>query len=174
MSKVVVVFGEKSIRSGEMHPAFKERLDRAVKQKVDLIVITGGETKRNSDSEAKIGMRYIRGKTSTKVILEDKAKTTVENILFSKKLLERKKIKVDKVIAISSNKRMFRLRYLYWRLWSEVDVKFLGARDFYPFMFYLQEILYLIVNLFDPYEKTIVRLTRKLFRNGLCPELDKS
>jgi len=166
---LIIVHGEKSTSGGRMHPAFKSRLDACIsiiKEKpVELIIITGGQTRKNVPTEAKLGFEYLKNKFNTPILLEEKARTTSENIRYSKVLVGHKSL--EKIIVISSKKRMFRLKYLYWRLWPEVysKIRFIKTKDFYSIFFYPLEFFYLIFAIIDPREKLFARFTKKVFRS---------
>jgi hypothetical protein len=170
MHNIIIVHGEKPLRSGGMHPAFRERLDEAVRlihgNNFDMIVITGGRTRKNAPSESEMGRIYLQNKVSIPIIGENQARTTSENVRLSQVLLEDKNL--NQVTVITSQKRIRRAQYLYARLWPEISdrIEFVAARDFYPCYYLLLEFLYRICAYLDPYEKTFARLLKKVFRNS--------
>ena len=77
-------------------------------------------------------------------------------------------MEIEKIIAITSRKRIFRIRYLYWRLWRDVYPKivFVGAKDYYPVFYYFAEFFYFLYDLVDPHERLLVRFVKRIFRNA--------
>jgi uncharacterized SAM-binding protein YcdF (DUF218 family) len=170
---IIIVHGEKPLPSGKIHPEFTNRLilaeKVAKKNKIDLIIITGGKTRKNTRSEAVMGFDYLSNKTQkthAKIILEKDSKTTYENIIFTKKILKNQKI--DHAYIISSKKRIFRMKYLYRLSWPKIfkNAEFLGAEDKYPVFFYLTELFYFVLAIFDRKELVFARFSKLLFRNG--------
>jgi len=170
MSQIIIVHGQKPPRSGEMSPAFQKRLEKALNllyvEKISFLVITGGQTKKNTLSEAEQGFHYINKRLAFPTILESESKTTYENVINTKKIL--KNISFDNLIIITSAERLKRIRYLYKKNWPEVYSKatFLGAGNTRLPMIMLLENLYLIIARLDPQEKIFTPITKKLFRNG--------
>lgn len=72
-----------------------------------LILISGSGSEKNregfKDNEAQRIANFLitNGVPSDVIIIEDKARSTGDNALFSKKLIEEKKIKADKIILIT-------------------------------------------------------------------------
>ncbi len=172
MNRIIIVHGEKSKPSGEIHPAFIERLDKAIeisKQvSPDFIVITGGQTRKISPSEAQTGYDYLKDKIKIPILIEKESRTTIENIKFTKKLLADSRFEINKLYVITSQKRIFRIKFLYRRLWPEIyeEIKFIPAKDFYPILFYPYEALCLLLNLLDLNERFLLPFGKKFFRNG--------
>lgn len=170
MSKIIIVHGEKPTRSCAIHPAFIERLKVAIavcdKEKFDYLIISGGQTRRKCRAESEIGLSYLKGKVSIPVLLEGQARSTSENIRYSREIAG--SMEIEKIIAITSRKRIFRIRYLYWRLWRDVYPKivFVGAKDYYPVFYYFAEFFYFLYDLVDPHERLLVRFVKRIFRNA--------
>src|SRR3989338_11250202 len=167
--RILIVHGERPSSDKELHPAFEERLKLAAlmcqKNNYDLLVITGGKTKKKFQSEAEIGRRFLEGKIHTPFLLEGRAVTSVENINFTKKLLQRQKI--DSVDIITSQTRIFRLKYLYKKLWPEIYAvaNLYGAKDFYSPFFVMGELIYDLYTHVDIQEKYLARIAKRFFRN---------
>lgn len=170
MKNIIIIHGEKLDRDGSMKFEFIQRLNISVgliKQHfIDYIIITGGETRKNFPTEAETGFNYLFHKISVPIVLENKARTTVDNILFTKKIIENEEI--NSVYVVSSKKRMIRIKLLYRILWPEILPKcsFVSAPDRYSMFFYVTEIIYLLLGIFDPYEKTFAFISKRLFRNA--------
>lgn len=172
--KIIIVHGEKPFRGGQIHREFVARLNKAVQlcreDKFDALIISGGQTRKNISTEARQGFEYLKGKINNRVILEDKSRSTSENIQYTKTLVNNlgQLDKNSEIYAITSAKRNRRARYMYFMLWPEAAgaVKFAPAEDAYPWAVSLLEKIYFFFALIDPYEKVFGRVAKKLFRNG--------
>lgn len=167
---IIIVHGEKPLRSGKIDPTFARRLEKALdltrKTPIDTILVTGGKTRKGFPIEAETGALFLTPKTSLPIIKESRSKNTGENILYAKALLSNKKY--DKLIVITSKRRIKRVKYLYSRLFQESysKIEFVGTKDYYPFYFSALELLYLFIDVFDPKGTTLEYIGRRLFRNG--------
>jgi uncharacterized SAM-binding protein YcdF (DUF218 family) len=167
---ILLIHGEKSSRSKALHPAFEERLKLALKltqrNKYDLILISGGRTRKQFPPESQIGYKYLTDKVRVPLIQEDQSRTTVENILFSQKMLSH--YRISNIDVITSKTRLCRFRYLYEKLWPQLQGRhtIFGAKDSYFFLYPLAEMAYLFYSFFDLRERGITRLTKKIFRNA--------
>jgi len=171
---IILVFGEKPLRSGQMNPELALRLDKAKdaisRGGADLLVISGGQTRKNAPTEAEMGQAYVSSTITIPVLLEKNAHSTSENIQFSKKLLAEQHITpIDRLTVITGRKRIWREKYLFRRLWAAMfhQTTFLPATDLHPFHYYGVELVYLLSAIVDPAEKFIARLTKKIFRNAI-------
>ncbi|MBI2633254.1 MAG: YdcF family protein [Parcubacteria group bacterium] len=171
--RIAIVHGEKSLASGALYPAFVARLEKVIelhnREPFNLIIITGGATRKNIHTEAEAGETYMRARINAPILLEKNARTTSENVRFSKELIGARAPQTENTTVITSRKRMLRARYLYWRLWSTEMYKkiiFVPVRDYYPNSYYLIELFYLLFAIFDPYEKSFARIAKIIFRNS--------
>lgn len=177
MRSLAIVHGEKLLPNGEMHVSFILRLNEALrlvkKEGVDAVLITGGTTRAGLRSEADMGKTYLSTRLHVPILTENESHTTVENIIFSKRLLEAQSDFLPTYI-ITSKKRVTREKYLYRRLWPTAyeNAKYIGTYDTYPIGYRLVELLYFVYAVFDLHEKTLGRLTKKMFRNCQHKTLD--
>lgn len=168
--KFLVVHGEKPTRKLTIHRAFVARLDAAARianqEKFDAIILTGGCTRKGAISEAQMGSDYLSKRVSTRLMLECEARSTSENIRNVRRILADENIGF--LTVISSKKRIWRLKYLYHRLWKDMSgkISFASAPDFYWWPYYLAEAFYFLFAFLDPEEKLFARVTKKLFRNA--------
>ncbi len=168
--RLIVVHGEKPNKNNTPHREFLKRLEKTVelagKGIADGIIVSGGTTRKNSESEASFGAAYLRNKVELPIFTEENSHTTIENIRFIKRMLAH--CSPEYLIIVSSKKRMFRLKYLYGRLWPEMHgkIEFVGAPDSYGLFFYFVELTYLMYSIFDINESALARLTKKIFRNS--------
>lgn len=170
MARIILVHGEKPDPKNHLRPEFKERLDKTLSlsqtHHIDYIVILGGQTQPTVPSESEIGSQYLKPKTKLPILLEPKSKNTGENIMFAKELLKDKQ--VNKIYVITSQSRLFRIKYLYQRLWPKMfpNIEFVSTKDYYPFYFPILEFIYFLVDIFDPEGKTLEDIAKVIFRNG--------
>lgn len=132
------------------------------------VVVTGGETRRGCQSEAASGAAFLDSRVSVPVLREEHARTTSENVRRVKSLMQNRSVAPTSYLVITSKTRLFRVRYLYRRLWPErfLHAQFIGAKDTYAFWYLFLERLYFLYNLIDPRERTLARMTKKFFRNN--------
>lgn len=104
----VVIFGSGLIDGDKVSKLLSDRIDKAITiynslEEKPKIVPSGGQGKDEKISEAEAMKRYLieKGIPKKDILLEDKSTTTKENLLFSKKLIEKQK--GDKNIALVSN-----------------------------------------------------------------------
>lgn len=170
MKNVAVVLGDKLDRSGGLTYEFKQRLDKSIElskeKKIDTILITGSNTRKGFGTEAEIAYEYIKGKVGSKIILEDKARTTIENVLYSQIILEKEK--PETAYIITSDKRIVRVKMLYKKLSPDLYniCIFIPTQDRYMFYFSIIETIYYIFCFFDTKELTIASFAKKMFRNA--------
>lgn len=109
-----LVFGAAVHRGSTAGPGITRRVETAAELyhqgSFKTIILTGGKGSEKQDSEAevmkKVAMRL--GIDSESIILEDKAKSTWENLSFSKELVG----ECSKVIGISDRYHLSRIKYL--------------------------------------------------------------
>jgi uncharacterized SAM-binding protein YcdF (DUF218 family) len=109
---IYVVLGYK-LHKNEIHPILKKRLDLFIKlyKTGDKVILSGGNPHNNKHTEAFMMSKYIRQNskiTKKNIIIENKSKSTIENIKFSMKILYNENIKI--VTIISSSKHLIRIK----------------------------------------------------------------
>ncbi len=172
--KILIIHGEKSGKLGGIHKEFLVRLNKAInlskENKFDKIIISGGQTRKNIPSEAGQGFEYLNNKITGQIFLEDKSKTTPENVQYTKTIIKNWGIPLRdfEIYVISSKTRIARLKYLYSVIFPEVysKIKFIPADDSYGFVYQLIEKIYHLIAFIDPYEKILGKWKKELFRNG--------
>jgi len=103
----VVVLGA-GLKNGEVSLALKERLDIAItyaKRNDVKIIVSGGVGIGEENSEAYVMEKYLlkNGIKKKRIIKEEKATSTYENLLFTKRMLEERDKKGSYKIAIITN-----------------------------------------------------------------------
>lgn len=114
----IIVLGYVS-KDGRIHPLLKERLDEAYKQFQQYghkyIIVSGGAV-GSRRSEAELMKKYLveKGVPAKRVLKEDKSHNTVQNLIFSKQLMEQYQLKSFMIITNLFHVR--RTKYIMHRL----------------------------------------------------------
>jgi len=114
----LIVLGYVS-KDGQIHPLLKERLDEAYKlfRKYGhkYIIVSGGAV-GSRRSEAELMKEYLveKGVPAKRVLEEDKSTNTVQNLIFSKLLMEQHQLKSFMIITNLFHVR--RTKYIMHRL----------------------------------------------------------
>jgi uncharacterized SAM-binding protein YcdF (DUF218 family) len=93
-----------------------------------LIVFSGGYGKltkhiwNTTEAEKFARIAMDMGVPETSILIEDKSSNTGENILFVKDLINNKKIKVQKIIAVNKPYMERRTYAAFKKLWEDIDV----------------------------------------------------
>lgn len=143
-SDVMVVLG---CQAWEETPSLmlEYRLNKALdlykKGYAGYLIVSGGQGKDESFSEAHVMKRWLkkRGVDESKIIEEDKSTSTFENLSFSKKIMKDRNFKT--AIIVSSDFHMFRSLKLAQRLGVEAYGAPSPTVDYLKFYYYSREIL---------------------------------
>lgn len=114
----LIVLGYVS-KDGRIHPLLKERLDEAYKQfrqyGHEYIIVSGGAV-GSRRSEAELMEKYLveKGVPAKRVLKEDKSNNTVQNLIFSKQLMEQYHLK--SFVIITNLFHVRRTKYIMHRL----------------------------------------------------------
>lgn len=114
----LIVLGYVS-KDGQIHPLLKERLDEAYKlfrQYGHAYIIVSGGAVGSRRSEAELMKKYLveKGLPAKRVLKEDKSYNTVQNLIFSKQLMEQYQLK--SFIIITNSFHIRRTKYIMHRL----------------------------------------------------------
>ncbi|MFD2422727.1 YdcF family protein [Amycolatopsis pigmentata] len=131
-ANAIIVLGA-GLLDGRVSPLLAARLDRAIACRKrsattdPVMVVSGGQGPDEPVSEAEAMGDYLReaGVPAEKILLEDKATSTEENLRFSVAVLAEHG-HTGKMVAVTSNYHMFRTAVLARRLRLRLDV--MGAR----------------------------------------------
>ncbi len=114
---VLLVFGG-GVRKDAPSPELKERLDLAAsllyKNDSAVCIVSGGSSPHNRTPEAMVMYSYLtnNGIPSERILLETMASDTKQNILFSMELLESGGLQNRKIVCVSSDYHIPRIRLL--------------------------------------------------------------
>ncbi|VTR44077.1 vancomycin high temperature exclusion protein [Actinobacillus pleuropneumoniae] len=106
-------------KDGRIHPLLKERLDEAYKlfrqYGHEYIIVSGGAV-GSRRSEAELMEKYLieKGVPAKRVLKEDKSNNTVQNLIFSKRLMEQYQLK--SFVIITNLFHVRRTKYIMHRL----------------------------------------------------------
>lgn len=112
----IIVLGAK-VNDDGVSKTLKLRLDKAIeyynKHKYVNIIVSGGKGKDEPVSEALAMKNYLveNGINENNVILEDKATTTLENIIFSKEIISNMNLG-NRVLIVTSDYHLFRGQFI--------------------------------------------------------------
>ena len=112
----MIILGAKVNRDG-VSKTLKLRLDKAIeyynKDKDINIIVSGGQGKDEVMTEALAMKNYLleNGVDEKNIILENKATTTLENIIFSKEIMEDLNLG-NRALIITSDYHLFRGRFI--------------------------------------------------------------
>lgn len=112
----MIVLGAKVNEDG-VSKTLKLRLDKAIEyytENEDInIIVSGGQGKDEVTTEASAMRNYLleNGVNEENIILEDKATTTLENIIFSKKIMEDLNLG-NRALIVTSDYHLFRGRFI--------------------------------------------------------------
>ncbi len=131
MSTVLILHGEKPLPCGSIHPAFLHRIETAkallCHHRPVAIIITGGKTVTKSLSEAEMALPHFAD-VDIPIVLENAARTTVENAKNSIRLIKAHFPEVKKIIIVTSQIRIARAKAIYHHLFAELS----HLLDFHP------------------------------------------
>lgn len=112
----MIVLGAKVNKDG-VSKTLKQRLDKAMEyynqNKHINIIVSGGQGKDEVMTEASAMKNYLleNGVDEDNIILENKATTTLENIMFSKDIMEDLNLE-NKALIVTSDYHLFRGRFI--------------------------------------------------------------
>ena len=113
----MIILGAKVNEDG-ISKTLKRRLDKAIEyyntnKNINNIIVSGGQGSDEVVTEALAMKNYLvkNGVSKDKIIMEDKATTTLENIIFSKKIITDKNLK-GKVLIVTSDYHLFRGQFI--------------------------------------------------------------
>lgn len=115
----IIVLGAGLINGREVSPLLASRIDRAILfyqdqvdsgQKAPKIIFSGGQGSDEQTSEGQAMRAYAikQGLPEADLIAEKESKTTLQNMLFSKKIIEQNNFNLDNGIYVSSDYHIYR------------------------------------------------------------------
>ena len=117
----VVVLGAQ-VQGDEPSLTLKKRLDKTLEFMQEhpdrTVIVSGGQGPDEAHTEASVMARYLieHGADASRIIEEDKASNTRENLLFSAELAKERGIDTGSVLIITSDFHMPRAKYIAGKL----------------------------------------------------------
>ena len=135
---VMVILGCQVMPSGQPSVLLRDRLNTALDYLVEhpdvTVIVTGGKGSDEVLSEAQAMANYMmpyltaRGFPENKVLLEERATSTYENMLYSLELIEAEGLDLSNgVLIVSNGFHLARARMLWNRVDGETEVSTLAA-----------------------------------------------
>lgn len=112
-SRYLIVLGA-SLIGDRVSKSLKYRLQKALKyakeNKDSVIIVSGGKGDNELITEASAMFKYLvdHGIEQSRIIKEEKSKSTKENLLFSKEIIGIESIEKEKIVICSNNFHIFR------------------------------------------------------------------
>tara|TARA_B100000795_G_scaffold79144_1_gene56706 strand:+ start:284 stop:760 length:477 start_codon:yes stop_codon:yes gene_type:complete len=131
-----VIFGYKLNKNNKIHPILKKRLDLFISKykKGDKVILSGGNTNKNTHTQAYIMSKYIRKHidiNKNHILLENKSLDTTENVIFSFKIF--KKQHIQKITIISSIWHLNRIKKIIdYVSERRMNIKYVGSEKINP------------------------------------------
>ena len=166
--KGIILHGNKLLPDGSLSLDMKNRIAAMLNlinnDSFDLVIVTGGKTRKGFVSEAEAILDDIQNIISTQILLEDKSRTTYENIKYLKDYLDTNIC--DEYIVITSKNSLRRFKYLYKKHLPEYfgKIRFVTANNENNLKTFIYECLLYVWQLFDPNEK-LARPFVRFFRS---------
>lgn len=183
---VIIVLGNKPLEDDSLDREYKDRCDWALsvarheayesyKGSSCVIVLTGGSTVAGKPTESEVASVYLEEKiepfTFEKplVLLEQKSRTTPENIVYTLELLRERGIVPTKLTVIGRKSQILKTCIIVSRIWDlgNPRVNFIAGIDTTPFWYQcLDQTLMCLISALDPYDRWILSIFKKISRNG--------
>ncbi len=126
--QTMIILGYQLLPSGEPAVLLKDRLDKAMTYleiHPDMnVIVSGGKGTDEVISEAQAMKNYLVscGLSEERILLEDRATSTYENLLYSDEMLEAEGYDIsDGVVIVSNGFHLARTKMLWNRLYGNTD-----------------------------------------------------
>ena len=106
------------LNGDKVSKTLKSRLDKLIeyynKHEDIKIIVSGAKCKNEIISEAQAMYNYLvdKGINKEKIVKEDKATTTLENIIYSKEILMKYNKENERVVIVTNDYHLFRARLI--------------------------------------------------------------
>jgi uncharacterized SAM-binding protein YcdF (DUF218 family) len=121
----IIVLGSGLINGNQVSPLLATRINKGINfmqqqiqsgQKAPVLICSGGQGKDETISEGTAMREYAlsKGVPENLLMAETKSKNTLQNMQFSKKIIESKNINPNNRIFVSNNYHIYRICYDIW------------------------------------------------------------
>lgn len=168
--RIILVLGEKPGSDGKLPDELKDRVEQ-VPQYInpgDTVIFSGGETTKGVRSEATLAIDYFQKICSTAVDIfsENRAKTTGQNIMYSRDYALNKKLSHECVVVIGRVSQIPKTRVFMKKLWPEARAVFVSCLDTKPLWYrILDQTGFWFLAHIDPKDR-LLSIVAKFLRNG--------
>lgn len=174
--RAIIIHGEKQNPDGSLHPEYIDRMRTALAlvHEVTVIVLTGGKTRQEFQSEASQARDWLVGELKERkwrmpeILIEEESKTTAENILCAQRVLMEAGIVPKEVCVLTRISAGPKTKYLYGKLWQfgAPVIHFFPCLDTKSLWYRLADITILyLVAIIDPRDRWVLKLPKMMFRN---------
>ena len=119
--KTILILGHKLLPSGNISNILKQRLNTGIKyyKKGDVFLVSGGKNTNVFHTEAYEMKKYLLSYIpNAKIICESKSISTIENIKFSKKILDNYN---NRVVLVSSKNHLSKIKKIIKNLYPNLS-----------------------------------------------------
>ena len=119
--KTILILGHKLLPSGNISNILKQRLNTGIKyyKKGDVFLVSGGKNTNVFHTEAYEMKKYLLSYIpNAKIICESKSISTIENIKFSKKILDNYN---NHVVLVSSKNHLSKIKKIIKNLYPNLS-----------------------------------------------------
>ena len=125
---LIVILGDKLPKNGHLNKILQNRLDKALNLYHDsLIIVSGGRVQKQCiHTEAYVMKKYlmdIHNISSNKIIQESRSQNTIENAMYTLKIIQQRNIPFDKIIVVSSSFHLKRVSYIFKYFYHDYNRK---------------------------------------------------
>lgn len=175
--RVHIVHGNKPLKDGLIDTELTYRLYALLEnlKSCDVVILTGGTTRPGYRSEAAVAATALTkilrrlDRQSGQILLEERSKTTGENVRFALNLCRKNELKPSNVFVYHRRSALAKTRTLYRRLWDgEVDFTFIPGQDSASILTQvLDQTLLRLLAYLDPREEGhLWKFMKRTFRNA--------
>lgn len=175
INHVIVVLGYKLNQDGSLHGEFITRLEYAAKLASSdpnaCLVVTGGKTRSEFESEAKVAQGYLSSRHPAlleRLILETEAVSTSEHPRLIRTLLRDKKIFPSKFTFVTSEFHRRRSKMLFSWFWPESQISATWPPNIgqVTYVDRIRESILIGVAYADPRDMWLMPFLKSIFRNA--------
>ncbi len=120
--KIILVLGKmlraNGVPSDELRTQMQKGVELLEKLPSSKLVISGGSTRPEYESEAKVASWLVPPKYQDRVILEEQSLSTAQNVKFVREKL--REVNIESIVVVSSSAHNKRSLFLFKKYWPEI------------------------------------------------------